>query len=1126
MKRFIALILGLIMLTGTALPFSACAEEEEQKVVRVGWYESSFCSIDRFGRRCGIDYEYQSRISAYTGWTYEYVEDSWPNLLQMLIDGEIDLLSDVSYTEERTELMLFPDLPMGSEAYYIYIDPANREITAQDLTSFNGKKIGVNKASIQEGFLKDWAERNGLTFEIIPLVAEESESMQMVLDGELDGYAAVYSFGTEEKVIPAARIGSSNYYYAVNKRRPDLLAELNMALAGIHDEDPYFNQRMSEEHLYTTKTTAFLTPSQEDYLKEHGTVRVGYRDHYLPFCQVDDATGELTGALSAYLAHAANSLKDSDIQFEAVPYATTQAALDALAAGEVDCIFPAYLNTYNADEMDFRLTSPAMKTEMNAVRRISDGRELSTDSTITFAVTEGDPNVVTFIQDQFPLCSVQPYEDVKRCFEAVSSGEADCVLVNNYRIPDEEELLQKYKLYSVPTGENMPLSFALKKADSELYFILNKTAAMTKSEDMDSALASYIHFEQEMSLTRFLKDNWIIVLIVISAVFLIIVVLLYQKLKAERRANEQQRLLEEAAQIADLKQTIASLLNNMPGMNYTKDANTGVYLACNQAFAEYAHQDSPDGVTGHTDAELFDARTAAHFAEDDRIALSMDEPYIFYEDLSDAAGNTRQFQTTKQKYTDDSGRLCLLGMCQDVTDMVRIQHENATTKEAYEKARSTGIIYTHIAQTLARGYSDLYYINLDTEEFVEYRPDEKSGTLIEARRGWHFFEECKLEIEQFVHPDDRDAVIEALDRKTLVAALDRHKTVIMTYRMMEESGPTYVTVKISRMQDDERYIILGVTNVDEQVKQQRAAEQMQEEQIVYGRLKVLAGDFIAVYVVSPETGRYREFSATSDYDNLEQAKRGRDFFKASRDAAPAVLHPEDLNRFVSVLTKENMLAEIEKYGIFTLSYRVMMEGRPRYVQLKAALVEEKEGKRLIVGINDIDAQVRQEEEYVRHIAKARIMANIDPLTSVKNRHAYLEAEERLNEQIAERPDVEFAIVLLDVNDLKRVNDTAGHQAGDQYIKDACKIICDTFKHSPVFRIGGDEFAVIVQGSDYACIDDLVEKVNEQNEDALKNGGIVIACGMAKYENDEIAAPVLERADRNMYENKSILKSKS
>jgi diguanylate cyclase (GGDEF)-like protein len=309
------------------------------------------------------------------------------------------------------------------------------------------------------------------------------------------------------------------------------------------------------------------------------------------------------------------------------------------------------------------------------------------------------------------------------------------------------------------------------------------------------------------------------------------------------------------------------------------------------------------------------------------------------------------------------------------------------------------------------------------------------------------------------------------------------------------------------------------------MKQQRAAEQMQEEQIAYGRLKVLAGDFIAVYVVSPETGRYREFSATSDYDNLEQAKRGRDFFKASRDAAPAVLHPEDLNRFVSVLTKENMLAEIEKYGIFTLSYRVMMEGRPRYVQLKAALVEEKEGKRLIVGINDIDAQVRQEEEYVRHIAKARIMANIDPLTSVKNRHAYLEAEERLNEQIAERPDVEFAIVLLDVNDLKKVNDTAGHQAGDQYIKDACKIICDTFKHSPVFRIGGDEFAVIVQGSDYACIDDLVEKVNEQNEDALKNGGIVIACGMAKYENDEIAAPVLERADRNMYENKSILKSK-
>jgi diguanylate cyclase (GGDEF)-like protein len=202
----------------------------------------------------------------------------------------------------------------------------------------------------------------------------------------------------------------------------------------------------------------------------------------------------------------------------------------------------------------------------------------------------------------------------------------------------------------------------------------------------------------------------------------------------------------------------------------------------------------------------------------------------------------------------------------------------------------------------------------------------------------------------------------------------------------------------------------------------------------------------------------------------------------------------------------------------------MVDGIPRFVQLKAAMVEEKEGARLIVGIIDIDAQVRQEEAYVRRLAQARKDVNIDALTGVKNRHAYLEAEERLNAQIAEQRAPEFAIVILDVNDLKKVNDTDGHKAGDQYLRNACKIICDIFKHSPVFRIGGDEFAVIAQGSDYAGIGALIEQVYAQNTRAKQGRGIVIACGMAKYADDASVAPVFERADQNMYENKSSLKA--
>ena len=120
----------------------------------------------------------------------------------------------------------------------------------------------------------------------------------------------------------------------------------------------------------------------------------------------------------------------------------------------------------------------------------------------------------------------------------------------------------------------------------------------------------------------------------------------------------------------------------------------------------------------------------------------------------------------------------------------------------------------------------------------------------------------------------------------------------------------------------------------------------------------------------------------------------------------------------------------------------------------------------------------------------------------------------------------FAIVILDVNDLKKVNDTAGHKAGDQYLRDACRIICGIFKHSPIFRIGGDEFVAVIQGADYECIEELIGKMKDHNTKAIHTGGIVIACGMSKYDGDAGVAHVFDRADHNMYENKSDLKAQN
>ncbi|MBO7377399.1 MAG: diguanylate cyclase [Clostridia bacterium] len=576
------------------------------------------------------------------------------------------------------------------------------------------------------------------------------------------------------------------------------------------------------------------------------------------------------------------------------------------------------------------------------------------------------------------------------------------------------------------------------------------------------------------------------------------------------------------------KQSITALLDNMPAMSFSKDVETGVYLACNQAFAEYANKENPNGVIGMTDAQLFDPVTAQQFVEDDRMAISMDEPYIFYENVPDAAGNLRQLQTTKLKFADPNGRLCLLGMCADVTDMARISRENTTNKEVYEKARSMSIMYSHFAKTLARNFMDLYYINLNNDEFIEYLPDSENGTLLETRRGGKFFDQCKHDAKLYVHPDDQPVFLAALERESLVKSLRDNKTFMITYRVIgyhpyESDGPIYVSMKASRMADDENFVILAVADVDEQIKERRAAERMQEERIAYSRINALTGDFLCVYVVSPDTERYIEYSAAADYKSFEIPKEGTDFFATSRENGKVFVHPEDLDKYLTLFTKERVLSSIEKKGIFVLNYRLFVDGKPTYVQLKAAMVKEKDGPLLVVGINDVDSHVRQEQEYEKRIARAQSEANIDALTGVKNKHAYMEAEMRLDRQIDDNQIREFAVVIMDVNDLKKINDSEGHNAGDKYIRDACKIICGIFAHSPVFRVGGDEFAIIAQGSDYASIDELIGKMREHNNEALKNNGVVIACGMSKFKDDSCVAAVFERADQNMYENKSFLK---
>ncbi len=576
-------------------------------------------------------------------------------------------------------------------------------------------------------------------------------------------------------------------------------------------------------------------------------------------------------------------------------------------------------------------------------------------------------------------------------------------------------------------------------------------------------------------------------------------------------------------QLNHQKESLSSLLNHMPAMSFYKDAQTGVYLACNQAFAEYAHKENPSGVVGLTDYEIFDPATARHFAEDDKKALSMKEPYSFFEDVPDAAGNQKQFQTTKLKFNDETGRLCLLGMCMDVTEVVSIRKENEQTRAAYQEALSTSAVYESVVNALSEDYFNLYYVDLETDEFIEYGFRTDKEHRMNGERGSDFFSEARKNALSFVYEKDRKRFIERMNKDKLLKEIEKHGSVIYTYRLLIDGEPVYVGMKIKR---NGQHIIIGISNVDTQVKDRMAASRAAEEKKSYQRLTALNGNLIVLYYVDLESDRYTEFSASREYDDLGISKQGSDFFSTTYENSLRTIHPEDQALFHAQVTKENILATINRDGIFVLDYRLMSGDLPTYVRLKAAKVEEDGKTILIIGLLDEDAQIRQEQEYVRNLSAARKMATVDSLTGVKNKNAYVQWEEKINKGIKEGTQEPFAVVVCDINNLKAVNDLYGHKEGDVCIKNACIKICKVFSHSPVFRTGGDEFVVILSGEDYYRRNDLMNQINAIPKDRSKiRIGETVSAGMSEYDRDKHSslANVAEEADKAMYARKQHLK---
>lgn len=542
--RTAASLLCLLAVVFLAMPSTAVAEEQG-KTVRVGWYESPFNQTDRYGRRFGYAYEYQRKIAAYTGWDYEYVEGSWPDLMEMLQRGEIDLLSDVSYTDERVESMLFSTLPMGAEEYYVFVATGNADIVPDRTSSLDGKTVGVNKDSFQAGLFDEWEKSHGVRADILELTCSEEESLQMLQDGRLDAYVTLDVFGDSDVSVPVWKVGSSDIYFALAKGRTDLLNELDAAMSKIQTEDRYYEARLYEKYVVPVGANVFLGSEESAWLSDHSTIRVAYQDDHLAFCDEED--GELTGALKDYLDMAADCLKNAHLDFEPVAYPTVAAALEAVRNGEADCMFPANLRETDGEELGLVPTPAVMSSEVYALVRTADKAGFQGKSDVKVAVVSDNSNYDALLKDHFPDWQPTIYPDASSCLHAVAAGEVDCVLVSNYRYNSLSGACERLNLTPVATGADIDYGFAVRTGDVELYTTLAKVIGLVPTSAVSADLTRYYSEETDVSLSDFVRANPVVVIGVLAVVLALVVanVAMMRALRAEREARERERQVED-----------------------------------------------------------------------------------------------------------------------------------------------------------------------------------------------------------------------------------------------------------------------------------------------------------------------------------------------------------------------------------------------------------------------------------------------------------------------------------------------------------------------------------------------------------------------------------------------------
>ena len=593
MRKSVCALLSLLLLLSAVLSVKAAAETAPAKVVRVGSFEDTFNYCNEKGARKGYGYELLQTLSGYTGWQFEYVTCDWSDCFEKLKNGEIDIMGDISYTEDRAEEMLFSDEPMGEEKYYLYADLSRADISASDYKTLNGKKIGVLMGTEPEVMLTEWEEKHGIKTEHVN-ISNNEDVKQKLANHEIDCFVSLEeSFWAELGISTITRVGKSGIYYALNKDRPDLKEELDNAMRALDEAAPFYTADLYKRY-FSLDYIPILTGEEKAWLKGHGAIRMGFLTSDRGVSTYDPATGEITGTITDYIQFAADCLGNQELEFQLVGYDDKEAELNALKSGEIDMIFHFDQSPNLAEEYRVACTNTTWTSNMMAVTN----KQLFIENEVNrVAVPQNKISLTRYIAFYYPQWEIVDCDTQEDAIKLVKDGQADCFITG---VSSEAKYSKNHGFYSVLLPNPAKSCFAVNSGNRSLLSILNKTIKAMPANMLTSSLAMYKSSSRKVTLIDFIKDNFFMVLLVssiaVAAILLTILKLLRKARKAEaaaRKAANDTQELNAKLQIAVENAESANHAKSTFLFNMSHDIRTPMNAIIGYADLASRHSDDP-----------------------------------------------------------------------------------------------------------------------------------------------------------------------------------------------------------------------------------------------------------------------------------------------------------------------------------------------------------------------------------------------------------------------------------------------------------------------------------------------------------------------------------------------------